>query len=66
MDTTAGLTPMQEIVEVDVPAPQSADLHAHVMRALGPKPAHRIVSMTMAAYGEYPTSYRVLLVIEYL
>jgi len=61
-----GLTPLQEIVDVDVPARSSKDLHAHVMQALSQKPAHRIVTMTMATYGEFPLFYRVLIVIEYL
>lgn len=62
----AGLTPLQEIVDVDVPAHRSKDLHAHIMQSLSQKPTHRIVTMTMATYGEFPLFYRVLIVIEYL
>lgn len=62
----AGLTPSQEIIDVDVPAHKSNDLHAHIMQALSQKQAHRIVTMTMATYGEFPLFYRVLIVIEYL
>lgn len=65
-EPSTGLTPRQEIVEVDVPAHQSDDLHAHIMQTLAEKPAHRIVTMTMATYGESPLFYRVLIVIEYL
>lgn len=61
-----GLTPSQEIIDIDVPAHKSSDLHAHIMQALGQKQAHRIVTMTMATYGEFPLFYRVLIVIEYL
>ncbi|MGK0721014.1 hypothetical protein ACSHWH_01920 [Leucobacter sp. W1478] len=61
-----GLIPQQEIVDVDVPAHQSKDLHAHIMGALAQKPAHRIVTITMATYGEFPLYYRVLIVIEYV
>lgn len=61
-----GLISQQEIVDVDVPAHKSKDLHAHIMGALAQKPAHRIVSITMTTYGEFPLYYRVLVVIEYV
>lgn len=61
-----GLTLHQEILDIDVPAHKSSDLHAHIMEALSVKPAHRIVTMTMATYGESPLFYRVLVVIEFL
>lgn len=61
-----GLTPRQEIVDIDVPAHESDDLQPRILAALAQRPAHRIVTMTMAAHGEFPISYRVLVVIEYL
>lgn len=61
-----GLIPQQELVNVDVPAHHADELHAHIMRVLAEKPAHRIVTMTMATYGEFPLDYRVLIVIEYV
>ncbi|MCA0378326.1 MAG: DUF2510 domain-containing protein [Actinobacteria bacterium] len=61
-----GLIPSQEIVDIDVPAHRSRDLQAHIMQALSEKPSHRIVTMTMATYGESPLFYRLLVVIEYL
>lgn len=66
MDTAMGLTSSQEIVDIVVPAPQSDGLQGRIVQELSQKPAHRIVSMSMATFGEYPTSYRVLVVIEYL
>ena len=65
-DQPLGLTPRQEIVDVNIPAHQSDDLHVHIMAALTAKPAHRIVTMTMATYGEFPLHHRVLVVIEFL
>ena len=61
-----GLIPRQEIVDVEVPSIRADALHAHIMGALAQKPAHRIVTITMATYGEFPLYYRVLIVIEYL
>ena len=61
-----GLTPRQEIVDIDAPAHKSSYLHDHIMETLSAKPAHRIVTMTMATYGESPLFYRVLVVIEFL
>lgn len=65
-DLPDGLTARQEIVEIDVPPHKSDELHAEIMRALSQKRAHRIVTMTMTSYGEFPLFYRVLVVIEYL
>lgn len=61
-----GLTKQQDIVEVDVPAHLGDRLSDHIREVLATKPAHRIVTMTMAAYGEFPLAYRVLITIEFL
>lgn len=61
-----GLTNQQDIVEVDVPAHLGDRLSDHIREVLATKPAHRIVTMTMAAYGEFPLAYRVLITIEFL
>lgn len=66
LDQSMGLVQSQEIVDIDVPSRHSGDLHSHIMRVLSEKPAHLIVSMTMTAYGQYPTDFRVLIVIQYV
>lgn len=61
-----GLTNRQDIVEIDVPAHLGDRLSDHIREVLATKPAHRIVTMTMATYGEFPLAYRVLITIEFL
>lgn len=61
-----GLTPRQEIIEIDVPPHGTPALQASLTSALARRPLHRIVALTMATYGEFPLHYRLLVVIEYL
>ena len=61
-----GLTPQQEIVEIKLQNLVSDSPKALIDQVLAEKPAHRIVSMSLASSEEYNTAGIVLLVIEYL
>lgn len=66
LSTPNGLTSSQDIVEVDVPPGDPEPLSAHIMHALHRKPRHRIITISMTAYGEYSLNFRALIVIEYV
>ncbi|XPP26040.1 MAG: hypothetical protein ACNYNX_10535 [Leucobacter sp.] len=61
-----GLTPRQEIVEIKLRNLVSGSPKAEIDQVLAEKPAHRIVSMSLASSEEFNTAGIVLLVIEYL
>lgn len=61
-----GLTPRQEIVEIKLRNIISSSPKAEMDQVLAQKPAHRIVSMSLASSEEFNTAGIVLLVIEYL
>lgn len=61
-----GLTPRQEIIEIRLASIVSESPKAEIDRVLAEKPAHRIVSLSMASSEEFNTAAVVLIVIEYL
>lgn len=61
-----GLTTSQEIVALDVLSGDPSPVTTHIQSALQGRARHRIVSMSITAYGEYSLDFRVLIVIEYL
>lgn len=70
MDNTSipahGLIAAQDVVAINIPSALGSDVREQIMSALSERPAHRIVSITMASYGEYPLSFQVVAVIEYV
>jgi len=61
-----GLTPKQEIVEIDIFDKLSASIRDAILAELSTKPEHKIISLSIASYSEFATSYRAVVVIEYL
>jgi len=63
---TQGLTKTQEIVEVDIFDALSASIREAILAELASKPEHKIISLSITSYSEYSTSYRAVVVIEYV
>lgn len=64
MDDATGLTPWQEVVEVDLPDLRGAK--QTIDAALAQKPAHRIISLSVTSWGEFSHWGTALIVIEFL
>lgn len=61
-----GLTRKQEIVEVNLFDTAQASIRDAILAELAQKPEHRIVSLSIASYGEFASGYRAIVVIEFL
>lgn len=61
-----GLTSTQEIVEIDIFDSHRASIRDAILADLAQKPLHKIISLSITTYSEFATSYRALVVIEYL
>ncbi|MEB4615008.1 hypothetical protein [Leucobacter sp. M11] len=61
-----GLTPGQDLIEVRLDDAVFASVAERIRDRLAELPAHRIVSLSTSAVGEYPTTLIALLLIEYL
>lgn len=61
-----GLTATQEIVEINIFDSVRASIRDAILTELSQKPEHRIVSLSITSYSEFATSYRALVVIEYM
>ena len=67
MATTArGLTAAQDIVEIDIFDKLDSSIRDAVLAELATKPEHRIISLSITSYSEFATSYRAVVVIEYV
>lgn len=63
---TAGLTPRQQIVQIDVQNALSTSIKEQVDGALAVLPLHRIVSLSVTSMQEFSTAATVIVVIEFL
>jgi len=61
-----GLTSTQEIVEISIFDSLRASIRDAILAELSQKPEHKIISLSITSYSEFATSYRALVVIEYL
>lgn len=61
-----GLTPKQEIVEINIFDKLNASIRDAILAELSQKPEHRIISVSVTSYSEFASSYRAVVVIEYL
>ena len=61
-----GLTPKQEIVEINIFDKLNASIRDAILAELSQKPEHKIISLSSTSYSEFATSYRAVVVIEYL
>lgn len=61
-----GLTSTQEIVEINIFDSLRASVRDAILAELSEKPEHKIISLSITSYSEFATSYRALVVIEYL
>lgn len=61
-----GLTSIQDIVEINIFDDHRASVRDAILAELAHKPEHKIISLSVTSYSEYATSYRALVVIEYL
>jgi len=61
-----GLTAKQEIVEINIFDKLNASIHDAILAELSTKPEHKIVSLAITSYSEFATSYRAVVVIEFL
>ena len=67
MTTTArGLTAAQDIVEIDIFDKLDSSIRDAILAELATKPEHRIISLSITSYSEFATSYRAVVVIEYV
>lgn len=61
---TLGLTPAQEILEVDLGS--MLDAKQLIDAALATKPEHRIVSLAIMSWGEFSNWGKAIVVIEFV
>ena len=61
-----GLSSMQDIVEINIFDSHEASIRDAILSELSQRPEHKIVSLSITSYSEYATSYRALVVIEYI
>lgn len=61
-----GLTSTQEIVEIDIFNSFRPSIRDAILAELSQKPEHKIISLSITSYDGRATSYRALVVIEYL
>ena len=67
MATTArGLTAAQDIVEIDIFDKLDSSIRDAILAELATRPEHRIISLSITSYSEFATSYRAVVVIEYV
>ena len=64
--TTRGLTVAQDIVEIDIFDKLDSSIRDAILAELATKPEHRIISLSITSYSEFATSYRAVVVIEYV
>ena len=64
--TTRGLTAAQDIVEIDIFDKLDSSIRDAILAELATKPEHRIISLSITSYSEFATSYRAVVVIEYV
>jgi len=64
--TPHGLIASQEVVEVRLDNSLSGSLQERIMQALGSKPEHRIISLSVFSAGEFNMYLRAIIVIEYV
>lgn len=61
-----GLTSKQEIVEINIFDSLQASIRDAILAELSKKPEHKIIALSITSYSEFASSYRALVVIEYL
>lgn len=63
---TTGLTPRQQIVQIDVQNALSTSIKDQIDATLVVLPLHRIVSLSVTSMQEFSTAVSVIVVIEFL
>lgn len=63
---TSGLTPRQQIIQVDVQNALSTSIKEQIDAVLAELPLHRIVSLSVTSMQEFNTAATAIVVVEFL